>query len=123
MAGQKSFSLTKFILFSCDGNRYVTCPGGDRLNLKYQLPTVKHKGGNVVFWGCFSCDRYYGPENYLDTMKNVMLAHGKDKMTCKWILQQDNGLKHCGRSVKNYFKSKIIKVLEWPSQSPDLNPI
>ena len=25
-------------------------------DLKYQLPTVKHDGGNAIVWGCFSCD-------------------------------------------------------------------
>ena len=52
-----------------------------------------------------------------------MLPHANHKMTCKWILQQDNDPKHCARSVKEYFKSQKIKDLEWPSQSPDLNPI
>ena len=42
-------------------------------------------------------------------------------MTRKWILQQDNDPKHCAGSVKDYFKSQKIKVLEWPLQSPDLN--
>ena len=51
-----------------------------------------------------------------------MMLLAKEKMTHKWILQ-DNDPKDCTGSVKNYFKSQKIKVLEWSSQSPDLNPI
>uniref|UniRef100_A0A3P9C5F2 NACHT domain-containing protein n=1 Tax=Maylandia zebra TaxID=106582 RepID=A0A3P9C5F2_9CICH len=37
--------------------------------------------------------------------------------------QQDNDPKHKARATMERFKTKHIHVLEWPSQSPDLNPI
>ncbi len=36
-----------------------------------------------------------------------------------WVFQHDNYPKH----TKEWLKKQHIKVLEWPSQSPDLNPI
>ena len=39
---------SKFMLFSSDGIRYIRCPVGDRLNPKYQLPTIKYGGRNVM---------------------------------------------------------------------------
>ncbi|KAL0157427.1 hypothetical protein M9458_048673, partial [Cirrhinus mrigala] len=38
------------------------------------------------------------------------------KMGCGWVFQHDSDSKHMA-------KKKYIKVLERPSQSPDLNPI
>ncbi len=40
-----------------------------------------------------------------------------------FIFQQDNDPKHTSGYAKDYFLTKNIQALEWPSQSPDLNPI
>ena len=39
------------------------------------------------------------------------------------FFQQDNDRKHTSTLLKNFFSSKKINVMKWPSQSPDLNPI
>ncbi|KAI3360076.1 hypothetical protein L3Q82_014394, partial [Scortum barcoo] len=38
-------------------------------------------------------------------------------------LSHDNDPKHTARATKEWLRKKHFKVLEWPSQSPDLNPI
>ncbi len=40
-----------------------------------------------------------------------------------WVFQHDNDLKHTAKATKKWLKKKHINVLEWPSQSSDLNPI
>ncbi len=44
-------------------------------------------------------------------------------MGCGWVFQNDNDPKHTAKATKEWLKKKHIKVLEWPSQSPDLHPI
>ncbi|KAI2651157.1 Transposon Ty3-I Gag-Pol polyprotein [Labeo rohita] len=39
------------------------------------------------------------------------------------LLNYDNDPKHTARATKEWLHKKHFKVLEWPSQSPDLNPI
>ncbi len=45
------------------------------------------------------------------------------KMGRGWVFQHDNDPKHTARATKEWLRKKHFKVLEWPSQSPDLNPI
>ncbi len=44
------------------------------------------------------------------------------KMDHGWVFQHDDDPKHTAKATKEWLKKKHIKVLEWPSQSPDLNP-
>ncbi|KAJ4949091.1 hypothetical protein JOQ06_020609 [Pogonophryne albipinna] len=45
------------------------------------------------------------------------------KMKRGWVFEHDNDPKHTARATKEWLRTKHFKVLEWPSQSPDLNPI
>jgi hypothetical protein len=40
-----------------------------------------------------------------------------------FIFQQDNCSIHTAHAVAAWFQEQNINVLEWPSRSPDLNPI
>ena len=47
----------------------------------------------------------------------------KLKLGRKCVFQMDNDPKHTSKVVAKWLKDNKAKVLEWPSQSPDLNPI
>ena len=100
---------------------------------KSTFTTVKYGGGSVMLWGCFSSKgpgnlvRVHGimnALNYQDILnKNLMASARKLKMGRHWVFQQDNDPKHVAKSTQKWFSSHKLKVLPWPSQSPDLNPI
>ncbi|KAF7649459.1 hypothetical protein LDENG_00141170, partial [Lucifuga dentata] len=95
--------------------------------------TVKHGGGSILVWACFAAG---GPGNLtvIDSLMNssvyqsildehVKVSARKLYLGTKWILQQDNDPKHSSKSTVEWLQKNRIKVLPWPSQSPDLNPI
>lgn len=104
-----SWNTKQYNLFSSDGIRYIRRPINKRNDIKYQVPTVKHGGGNVMVWGCFSRDGI-GPLHringimdkfmYADILKKHMLPHAKLKMPRGWWFQQDNDPKHASKHVK-----------------------
>jgi transposase len=40
-----------------------------------------------------------------------------------WRLQQDNDPKHTSRIAREFLDNNVPEVMDWPSNSPDLNPI
>ena len=84
--------------------------------------TVKHGGCNIMVWGCFTwsgisnlaqIEGIMTAEGYIDNSEESLL---KLDLENNFIFQQDND-PHTAK------KSNKVKLLEWPPQSPDLNPI
>ncbi len=60
---------------------------------------------------------------YREILANNLLPSVRAlKMSRGWVFQHDNDPKHTARVTKEWLRKKHFKVLEWPSQSPDLNP-
>ena len=60
---------------------------------------------------------------YLKILSRKMLKHARDNLDDDWIFQHDNDPKHKAGKVTEWFETKGVEVLDWPAQSPDLNPI
>lgn len=122
---------SKFVLFGNPGSQYVRRPKGSRFDKKYQQPTVKHGGGSVMVWGAFSARGTFPltmiegkltGERYARLLGEAMLPHFNE-LPVGTIFQQDNDPKHTSRVAKAFFQLHQVSLLDWPAQSPDLNPI
>ena len=61
---------------------------------------------------------------YREILANNLLPSVRAlKMGRGWVFQHVNDPKNTARATKEWLRKKHLKVLEWPSQSPDLNPI
>ena len=95
--------------------------------------TLKHGGGGMMKWGCMTSkgvgllkkvDGRLNGGSYVNILENNLIPSiHLHSLTGISIFQQDNSPCHQGRVAKEWFQSENIDVMDWPSQSLDLNPI
>lgn len=97
-------------------------------------PTVKFGGGSLMVWGSIT-PKGVGPlvriegtmnkEYYLkilqENLPTAMDLMGENVVDI--IFQHDNDPKHTAKVVSEWLQTQRFSVLDWPPQSPDLNPI
>ncbi|KAF2903402.1 hypothetical protein ILUMI_02780 [Ignelater luminosus] len=87
-----------------------------------------------MMWGCFVCDKVgklgvlegkVNAKKYIEVKERcllptieMMFAPNKE-----FIYQQDHAPCHTAKCLRDYFLPNDIFELEWPGNSPDLNPI
>ena len=99
---------------------------------KQMFATCQQGGKSVMVWAAF-CAK--GKSNlcyktgklnslvYLQILHDYLLKFKSDHFGAAGTFQQDNAPIHSSRVTKAWFQVQRINVLEWPPNSPDLNPM
>ncbi len=122
---------TKINVFGTDGFKTVWRRKDEEYKEKCMVPTVKHGGGSVLMWGCMSAagvgelhfiDGIMNSQMYCSILKEKMLP-SLHALGRRALFQHDNDPKHTSKATVGFLKKNRVKVIQWPSMSPDLNPI
>lgn len=106
-------------------------PSASPFNPRYTSATVKHPP-SVMVWGCFS-HHGRGALTFLDvgvkmntalylSILEEKLEHFMTIASCT-TFQQDSAPCHVSKRARAWFAENNIQLLDWPGNSPDLNPI
>lgn len=92
---------------------------------KNTAPTVKHGGGKVMLWSCFSAKDRGGLICIRERMNGAKTSFYQkaSKIKYDWIFQCKNNPRHTSQTTKEWLRKKNLKVPEWPNPSLDLNPM
>lgn len=130
---------TKLNMFQSDGKCTVWRESGKASAPKNTTASVKHGGGSVMAWACFSAQgtgdlvfiddltedgsHIMDGDIYRKILDTYIQSNARKLIGRGFVMQSDNDPKHTARATQELIKKKKWKTLEWPSQSPDLNPI
>ncbi len=125
---------TKINRIGSDGRVWVWKQAGEGLINREVQGTVKFGGGNIMVWGCMGWEGVghlaevegrMDANQYVDILEDNLLPSLEESGISMEdvIFQQDNDPKHTSNKAKKWMEDSNINVLDWPPQSPDLNPI
>lgn len=119
----------KFNLDGPDGVRKFWC---DRSIDKKTFSKRQNGGGAVMVWAAFSASGKTSlailngrqtAASYISTLQANLLPFIELQFGESAIFQQDNCPIHTATSTKSWLQAQGINLMDWPSNSPDLNPM
>jgi len=112
-----------------ESKRHVRRPINKRYDSKYTMKTVKYGGYSVMVWGAIKGDGSRMLIRCPDRLDSVSYQSVLDcgltgLLDDESIFMHDGAPCHRSRSTVTYLEGrKICLLIDWPPQSPDLNPI
>ena len=124
---------TKIELFGHNDVKRIWRKKGEAFLPKNTVPTVKHGGGSMMFWGCFSSsgtgklvaiEGLMKSDDYITILEENLKTSARSLgLGRRWFFQHDNDPKHKSKSTTAWLQKNQVTVLPKPSLSPDLNPL
>lgn len=127
---------SKFEVFGNKRRTFVRRAKHEKMLPACVVPTIKHGGGSVIVWGAFSLagtgdlvkiEGIMKKEHYKKILEDNVLPSGLRLIGNNFIFMHDNDPKHTSLLCRNYLaeaeNAGKLKVMTWPPQSPDCNPI
>ena len=111
---------TKIEFFGLKAKRHVWRKIMDPISHTGTIPTVKHGGGSIMLWGCFSeagrLVRIEGKMNgakYGEILDENLLQSGQNlRLGRRFTFQQENDPKHTAKTTQEWLQDKSLTVLE-----------
>ncbi|KAG8724757.1 hypothetical protein FRC09_014822 [Ceratobasidium sp. 395] len=125
---------SKFFVFGAGGPDIYYKKVGAPAKPEHVKPVVKHGGGHVMVWEYITAngvgqlhviDGTLTAVKYTEILSTEFFRPLLKSRTrpSSIIFQHDNDPKHTARLTKKWFLDRRVKVLPWPANSPDMNPI
>ena len=124
---------SRFTLSTCDRRERVWRSQGERYAACNIVQHDRFGGGSVMVPGVISMEGrtdLYRLENgsltairYRDEILEPMVRPYAGAVGPGFLLMHDNARPHVARVCRQYLEDEGIDTIEWPSRSPDLNPI
>lgn len=122
---------SNFYLTGNQCNKYVRRFPGEEFKPYCLNLSVKHPL-HVMIWGCIAASGVgrikiiqgmMNAKQYMEVLESTLLPSVHQLVRKDFFFQDDNAPCHRAKSVKQWMKNHRIRLLDWPAQSPDLNPI
>ena len=123
---------SRFRLTRCDGRLRVYRRPGERYTAAAVQEYDKFGCGSVMVWGGISIDERtdlivipgrLSAQAYIDSVLEDHILPAAYGIGPQFVLMHDNAKPHTATITSDYLQHHEIRVMEWPSMSPDLNPI
>lgn len=120
-----------FCLFGDQAHVYVRRFPGEEYKPECLNVSVKYPL-KVMVWGCMAAsgvgrlhivEGTVNAAKYMSILQKCMIPSAKQLFPDDYVFQDDNAPCHRAKVVLELKKKMKISTLDWPAQSPDLNPI